>query len=70
VSIGCCGDQATATSADIVRRSTGDEPRTETIHYEASSPQTLRADISSKGATGTMTMAITGKWVAAQRSEP
>jgi hypothetical protein len=61
--------KVTATTADIVRRCTGDEPRTETIHYEASSPQTLRADISSKGATGTMTMAITGKWIAAQCTE-
>jgi hypothetical protein len=59
----------TATSGDIVRQCTGDMPRTETAHYEAPTPQTLKANISSKSATGTTTMIVAGKWVAARCAE-
>lgn len=59
----------TATTGDIVRQCTGDRPRTETSHFEATTPQTLRASISSKAASGTSTIALTGKWVSAQCKE-
>jgi len=55
----------TATAGDVVRECTGDKPRTDTAHYEAPTPQTLKAHISSKSSTGTMTMNVTGKWIAA-----
>jgi hypothetical protein len=55
----------TATSGDVVRECTGDMPRTETSHYEAPTPQTMKAHILSKSATGTMTLDVTGKWIAA-----
>jgi hypothetical protein len=53
----------TATTGDLTRQCTGDTPRTETSHFEAPNPQTLQATISSKDATGTMTMTMTGKWL-------
>jgi Protein of unknown function (DUF3617) len=56
----------TATTGDIVRQCTGDEPRTDTVHYEASGPQAMKATVSSKSAKGATTMAMTGKWVSAQ----
>ena len=58
--------KVTATTGDVVRQCTGDEARTDTVHYEASSPQTMKATVSSKRAKGTTTMAIAGKWVSAQ----
>jgi hypothetical protein len=57
------------TVGDVVRQCTGDKPRTETAHYEAPTPQTLKASISSKSAAGTMTTAVTGKWLAATCKE-
>jgi hypothetical protein len=59
----------TGTSGDIVRQCTGDNPRTETAHFEAPTPQSLKANISSKAAAGTSTMAITGKWLSADCKE-
>jgi len=59
----------TATSGDVVRQCTGDMPRTETAHYEAPTPQTMKANISSKSATGTMTVDVAGKWIAAACKE-
>jgi hypothetical protein len=53
----------TATAADITRQCTGDEPSTETSHFEAATPQTLKGTVTKKGAKGTMTMNLTGKWV-------
>jgi hypothetical protein len=55
----------TATSGDVVRECKGDMPRTETAHYEAPTPQTMKAHILTKSATGTMTVDVTGKWIAA-----
>jgi hypothetical protein len=57
--------KVTPTVADITRECTGDDPYTETAHFEAPTPQTVRGDISRKTAKGTMTMTMTGKWVAA-----
>ena len=54
--------KVTATSADITRQCTGDEPSTETSHFEAATPQTLKGTVTKKGAQGTMTMNLTGKW--------
>lgn len=57
------------TTADITRQCTGDEAFTETVHFEATTPQTLRANISRKGAGGTTAITMSGKWVAAQCKE-
>jgi hypothetical protein len=54
------------TGGDISRECTGDRPRTETIHVEASSPQAMRAVVTSKAAQGTMTTTMVGRWLAAQ----
>jgi hypothetical protein len=61
--------KSTATTADIVRQCTGDEPGTETSHFEAATPQTLKAVVSKKGPQGTMTMNMSGKWVGAKCAE-
>ena len=53
----------TATVADVTRQCAGDEPGTETSHFEAATPQTLKGTVAKKSATGTMTMNLTGKWV-------
>lgn len=58
-----------ATVADVTRGCTGDNTRTETMHYEATSPQTLRATIASVSASGKGTLTITGKWIAATCKE-
>ena len=54
------------TGGDITRQCTGERARTETVHVEALSPQAMRAVITSKTPTGTMTTTMTGTWVAAQ----
>jgi hypothetical protein len=59
----------TRTTGDIVRECTGDEPQTETSHYEAATPQALKATIASKKPGGTMTMNVVGKWLAARCTE-
>jgi hypothetical protein len=56
----------TATAADITRRCSGDDPRTETAHFEAPTPTTLKAVITRKAAAGESTMNLTGKWVSAR----
>lgn len=55
----------TPTIGDITRQCTGDDAFTETAHFEAPTPQSMRANISRKSATGTMTIVTTGKWLAA-----
>ncbi len=55
--------KSTATSADFVRTCTGDRPRTETFHVEASSREEIRANGTTKGAAGDSTMTLVGKWV-------
>lgn len=59
----------TPTSADVTRECAGDEPRTETAHFEAPTPQSLRGNVSIKQASGTMTMAMTARWITAQCSD-
>lgn len=59
----------TRITADIVRQCAGDDPKTETAHYEATTPQTLKAAIATKKPGGTMTMNVTGKWLAAKCTE-
>lgn len=59
----------TATAADITRRCGGDEPRTETAHFEAPTPTTLKATITRKHATGSNTTTLTGKWLSARCAE-
>jgi hypothetical protein len=53
-------------SADITRTCGGDEPRTEKIHVEASSPEALTARIERTGDDGPSKVTIAGKWIAAQ----
>lgn len=53
----------TATVADLTRECSGDNAGTETQHFEAATPQTLRGTIAKKTAAGTTTIAISGKWV-------
>ncbi len=57
------------TTADVTRECTGDDKHTETIHYEAVSPESLRATINSVSARGKGTITITGKWVGATCKE-
>ena len=54
------------TAADITRQCTGDQVYTETARFEAPTPQTIKANISRKSAEGITTIAMTGRWVAAQ----
>jgi hypothetical protein len=53
----------TRTGGEVVRQCTGDESRTETIHLETPTPQTLRATITKKDGDRTSTMTVTGKWL-------
>jgi hypothetical protein len=59
----------TATVADVTRQCAGDEPRTETSHFEAATPQALKGTVAIKNAQGTMTMNLSGKWIAAKCAE-
>ena len=59
----------TGNVADITVTCTGDEPRTQTIHYEALSRESVRGTIKVKGGGGPSEMTITGKWVAAACKE-
>lgn len=56
----------TATTADLTRQCTGDEAYTETLHYEAPTPQTLTGTITRKTAKGETAIKLAGKWTAAQ----
>ena len=53
----------TATVADLTRQCSGDNAGTETQHFEAATPQTLRGTIVKKTAAGTTTISLSGKWV-------
>jgi hypothetical protein len=55
----------TPTVADITRECGGDEPHTEIAHFEAATPQTLRATVTSTRGLDTMKTSIAGKWIAA-----
>ena len=56
----------TKTAGDITRQCAGSRPRTETSHFEASSPTALKVTTSSKTAAGVSTITITGKWLNAR----
>ena len=56
----------TATTADLTRQCTGDEAYTETLHFEAPTPQTLTGTITRKTAKGETAIKMAGKWTAAQ----
>jgi molybdopterin-binding protein len=61
--------KVTAMSADFTRQCEGDEPRTETVRFDIPTPQTMKGTIAQKRASGTMTIAMAGKWMAAQCKE-
>ena len=57
----------TATTADVARQcKSDDEVYTETLHFEAPTPQTLTGTITRKSAKSDMVMKMAGKWTAAQ----
>jgi Protein of unknown function (DUF3617) len=55
----------TRTTADITRECTGGDVRTLVMHVDAPTPTALRASIKTTNDDGTMTMAVTGKWLSA-----
>ena len=60
----------TPTTGDIVRECTGDEPRTETAHFETSGPTNVIARITAKAQSGaTSNISMTGRWISAQCTE-
>ena len=58
--------KVTATVADLTRQCSGDNAGTETLHFDAATPQTLKGTIVKKTAAGTTTIALNGKWVGAK----
>jgi hypothetical protein len=61
--------KVTATTADFTRQCEGDEPRTETVHFDIPTPQTMKGTVAQKRASGTMTIAMAGRWMAAPCKE-
>jgi hypothetical protein len=59
----------TGTVADVTMSCTGDRPRTQTMHLEAVSRESIRATIKSTGGDGPSEVATVGKWVAAACKE-
>jgi hypothetical protein len=59
----------TGSVADITTTCTGDDPHTQTMHYEALSRESMRGTIKMSGGNGPSEMNITGKWVAAACKE-
>lgn len=59
----------TRMGGDVVRQCTGDAPSTQTLHIEASAPQTVRVTIVKKTASANNTMTINGKWLNAACKE-
>ena len=57
--------KATATTADFVRTCTGDEPRTETVHIEVASRESMRVTASRSAGAGPASVTMAGKWVGA-----
>ena len=54
----------TGNVADITTTCAGDEPHTQTMHYEALSRESMRGTIKIAGGNAPSEMTITGKWVA------
>ena len=59
----------TGRMADITMTCSGDEPRTQTMHYEALSRESMRGTVKVSGGDGPSEMTITGKWIAAACTE-
>jgi hypothetical protein len=59
----------TGTVGDVVMTCTGDRPRTQTMHFEAPSRESLRSTIKVTGGDGPSEVATVGKWVAAACKE-
>ena len=57
--------KVTATTADITMTCTGGGPRTQTMHYEALSRESMRGTIKTTGGNGPSDLTITGKWIGA-----
>lgn len=55
----------TATTADVVRTCTGDRPRTESVHFEAPTRESLRGTIKVASAGGPASVTLSGKWIGA-----
>lgn len=55
----------TATTADIVQQCSGAQKRTDTIHFEAPTPETVTMTMNSVSDRGPATMTVTGKWLGA-----
>jgi len=55
----------TAQSADITQTCTGDKPRTQKMHVDASTPESMTATIDITSASGSAHMTIVGKWIGA-----
>jgi hypothetical protein len=61
--------KVTATAADITVKCGGDEPRTQTMHYEALSRESVRGTITRTGGSGPTDITMAGKWIGAQCKE-
>jgi hypothetical protein len=59
----------TGSVADITTTCSGDNPHTQTMHYEALSRESMRGTIKMTGGNAPSEMTITGKWVAAACKE-
>jgi hypothetical protein len=57
------------TVGDVIMTCTGDRPRTQTIHFEALSRESLRATIKMTGGNGPSEVTTVGKWIAAACKE-
>lgn len=61
--------KVTGNAVDITMRCTGDEPRTQTMHMEALSRESLRGTMKAVGGDGPSDVTITGKWIGATCKE-
>jgi Protein of unknown function (DUF3617) len=57
--------KVTGTTADITMTCTGDKPRTQTMHDEMLSRESMRGTIKTTSASGPSDLTITGKWIGA-----
>lgn len=56
----------TATTADVVRVCTGDDPRTDSLHAELSTKESIRMTINSTGGDRPGQVLMVGKWIGAE----
>lgn len=56
----------TATTADMVRVCTGDNPRTDTVHAELTTKEALRMTVTSTGGDRPGQVLMMGKWIGAE----